>query len=245
MKTTSISILCSLLLFTGIRLSAQNFDKDSFKTQSGKTLDIFFVKHASLILKYDNQMIYVDPVSMFMNVEELPKADMILITHEHYDHFDANAVATLKKEDSKIILNDSSQVKLKEGIVMKNGDKINFEPDIEIEAVPAYNTTPGRDIFHPKSQGNGYLLTLDGLRIYIAGDTEAIPEMQYIIHPDIAFLPVNQPYTMTVEQAVLAAKVIKPQLLYPYHFGDTEVDEIKRVLETEAPEIEVRIKELQ
>jgi len=243
MKTTSISILCSLLLI-GTCLSAQNFNKDSFKTKSGKTVDVFFVKHGSLIVKFDDRLIYVDPVSMFMNVEEQHKADIILITHDHYDHFDAKAVEALKKADTKIILNDSTRNKLKEGIVLKNGDKINFEPDIEIKAVPAYNTSTGKDIFHPKGRDNGYVLTLDGIKIYIAGDTENISEMQNIIKPDIAFLPVNQPYTMTVEQAVLAAKVIKPGILYPYHFGNSEVEDIAKILATEAPEIEVRIRQL-
>ena len=244
MKTAAITILCSLLL-TGMSMSAQNFDKDSFKTESGKTLDIFFVKHGSLILKYDSRLIYVDPVSMYMNVKEQPKADLILITHDHYDHFDVNAVDTLKKEGTKIISNDSIRSKLKEATALKNGDKINLDTDIEIEAVPAYNTTPGREVFHPKNRDNGYILTLDGIRIYIAGDTENVPEMQNIKNPDIAFLPVNQPYTMTVEQAVQAAKVMKPKILYPYHYGETDVEEIKKILQMEAPEIEVSIKEMQ
>ncbi|MCL1943789.1 MAG: MBL fold metallo-hydrolase [Candidatus Azobacteroides sp.] len=226
-------------------MNAQTFEKDSFKTKSGKNLDIFFIKHSSLILKYNGYLIYVDPVTMFTNYSLQPQADMILVTHEHADHFDPNAIDTLKKENTKIILNLSTRDKLGEGTDIKNGDKINPEPFLSIEAVPAYNTTPGREHFHPKGRDNGYILTIDGLRIYIAGDTEDIPEMNNIKNIDIAFLPVNQPYTMTVDQAVHAAKMIKPVILYPYHYSDTNVEEIKTRLATESPAIEVRIRELQ
>lgn len=243
MKTTFICILCSLLI--GTNMHAQNFDKESFETKSGKPVAVFFVKHASLILKYNDRLIYVDPVSGFMNADEQPKADIILITHEHYDHFDVNAINALKKENTKIISNIAVQDSLKEGVALKNGGKLYLHPNIEVEAVPAYNTTPGREMYHPKDRDNGYILTIEGLRIYIAGDTEDIPEMENIKNPDIAFLPVNQPYTMTVEQAVHAAKIIKPKLLYPYHYGETKVEEIKEILKTEAPEIEVIIKQMQ
>ena len=113
---------------------------------------------------------------------------------------------------------------------MRNGDKVQFSKDISIEAVPAYNTTPGREQFHPKGRDNGYILTLDGLRIYIAGDTEDIPEMEDIKDIDIAFLPCNQPYTMTTDQVVKAAKIIKPKVLYPYHYNDTPVHKISMQL---------------
>ena len=121
---------------------------------------------------------------------------------------------------------------------MKNGERTQLEEDIEIEAVPAYNTTKGREQFHPKGRDNGYILTLDGLRIYIAGDTEDIPEMADIKDIDIAFLPCNQPYTMTPEQLVRAAKIIKPKVLFPYHYGDTDVSGIP----VQLPGIDVRIR---
>jgi L-ascorbate metabolism protein UlaG (beta-lactamase superfamily) len=108
---------------------------------------------------------------------------------------------------------------------LNNGDSIIYRDDIKIEAVSAYNTTPGREQFHPKGRGNGYVLTLDGLRIYIAGDTEDIPEMANLKDIDIAFLPCNQPYTMTVDQLVNAAKVIKPKVLFPYHYSQTPIQQ--------------------
>ena len=127
---------------------------------------------------------------------------------------------------------------------MKNGDILQITPEIKLEAVPAYNTTPGRDKFHPKGRDNGYILTVGGTRIYIAGDTEDIPEMKQIKNIDIAFLPVNQPYTMIPEQAIQSAKIIQPHILYPYHYGDTDINKVKDGLKNEK-EIEVRIRALQ
>lgn len=127
---------------------------------------------------------------------------------------------------------------------MKNGDKRQLTPYLFIEAVPAYNTTPGRDKFHPKGRDNGYVLTLGGTRIYIAGDTEDIPEMKNLEAIDIAFLPVNQPYTMTVSQAVKAAERINPKILYPYHYGETPVRELQDQLKNQSS-IEVRIRQMQ
>ena len=126
------------------------------------------------------------------------------------------------------------------GEVMKNGDKIQIANDFTIEAVPAYNITEGRTQFHPKGRDNGFILTIDGLRIYIAGDTEDIPEMADIKNIDVAFLPCNQPYTMTTTQLVNAAKRIKPRVLFPYHFGKTDLSGIPAALKDTG--IEVRIK---
>lgn len=127
--------------------------------------------------------------------------------------------------------------------IMKNGDKMELPNQITIEAVPAYNITPGREQFHPRSRDNGYVLSIDGLRIYIAGDTEDIPEMKNLKNIDIAFLPVNQPYTMTVAQAVNAAKMFSPKVLYPYHFGNTDVKPLGGLLKNSG--IEVRLREMQ
>ena len=128
-------------------------------------------------------------------------------------------------------------------IPLKNGDSIVYAPDIKIEAVPAYNYTEGRTQFHPKGRDNGYILTLDGLRIYIAGDTEDIPEMEAVKDIDIAFLPCNQPYTMTVDQLVNAAKIIKPKVLFPYHYSQTPVAQVSMKLAGSG--IEVRIRDYQ
>ena len=208
---------------------------------------ITFIKHGSLALTFNNLSIQVDPVSMYADYSTFPKADIILITHEHDDHFDPKAIQTLSKENTLLIMNEASAKKLgnPKAEIMKNGDKIKVSDQILIEAVPAYNTTPGREQFHPRHRDNGYILTIDGLRIYIAGDTEDIPEMKNLknIDIDIAFLPVNQPYTMTVTQAVNAANMFLPKILYPYHFGNTNVKQLKEALKNSG--IEVRLRKME
>ena len=126
-----------------------------------------------------------------------------------------------------------------DGLVMMNGQTFLFD-DLRVEAVPAYNTTEGHLQFHPKGRDNGYILTLDGLRIYVAGDTEDIAEMADIKDIDIAFLPCNQPYTMTTEQLARAAKVVKPKVLFPYHYGQTDVSNIPSLLKDEAIDVRIR-----
>ena len=198
-----------LMLVLGI-LSAEfalagSFDTDTFKTKSKKEVIITFIKHGSLMLTYNKHTIQVDPVSEYADYSKFPKTDIILITHEHGDHLDAKTIDILSKKETNVILNASSQKKLGKGTIINNGDKKEILGNIKVEAVPAYNTTPGREMFHPRHRDNGYILTIDGLRIYIAGDTEDIPEMKELKNIDIAFLPVNQPYTMTVAEAVHAA----------------------------------------
>jgi L-ascorbate metabolism protein UlaG (beta-lactamase superfamily) len=169
-----------------------------------------------------------------------PKANIILITHEHKDHFDREAIHQIRTPATAIYVNQAVFGHFKNGLVMRNGDKVQYADDISIEAVPAYNTTPGREQFHPKGRDNGYILTLDGLRIYIAGDTEDIPEMADIKDIDIAFLPCNQPYTMTVDQVVNAAKIIKPKILFPYHYNDTPVHKIAMLLAGSGTKVIIR-----
>ncbi len=222
----------------------QQFESDIIDTRDGKTLKITFIKHGSLLLDYDGMVVYVDPVSEYADYTQMPKADVILITHEHGDHLDVKAIAAVEKEGTCMVTNAASALKLGKGTVMANGDKLKPEPWLALEAVPAYNTTEGREKYHPRGRDNGYVLLIGGTRIYIAGDTEDIPEMAGLKDIDIAFLPVNQPYTMTVPQAATAARMFKPRILYPYHYGDTEIAGLKDALKNE-PEIEVRIRALQ
>ena len=217
---------------------------DEFTTKSGKKVRFTCIKHASIQINYNGLEIEVDPVGKGMKPEtdysKFPKADIILVTHEHHDHFDSDAIAQLTKASTKIYLNPAVQKMLGSGKALKNGDKVKVANDITIEAVPAYNTTPGREQFHPKGRDNGYILTLDGMRIYIAGDTEDIPEMANIKDISIAFLPCNQPYTMTIEQAVNAAKIIKPKVLFPYHYNATPVNKLFPLLAKEGIKVLIR-----
>ena len=222
-------------------------DMDSFKTKNGKTVKFTPIKHASMEINFDGRIIQVDPVikgaQPVTDYTKWPKADFILITHEHFDHLDAQAVADLQKESSVIVTNANSAEILGEGKVMANGDSLRLADDLMLYAVPAYNITPGHTQFHPKGRDNGFILEADGLRIYIAGDTEDIEEMVNVKDIDVAFMPCNQPYTMTPEQLRHASDMVKPRVLYPYHFGATEPDAMKKALEGSG--IEVRIRDFQ
>lgn len=220
---------------------------DEFTTQSGKKITITCIKHASIQINYNGTEIEVDPVGMWMKPETdyatFPKANIILVTHEHKDHFDRMAIAELRTPATSIYVNQAVFGLYKNGLVMQNGESRKYADDILIEAVPAYNTTPEHLQFHPKGRDNGYVLTLDGFRIYIAGDTEDIPEMAELKDIDVAFLPCNQPYTMTVEQCVNAAKIIRPKVLFPYHYNNTPVHKISMQLAGSG--IDVRIRDYQ
>jgi len=216
---------------------------DRFDTGKGE-LEIVFLGHSSLILVYKGAYIYIDPVSQYGDFPKYPKADLILITHEHGDHLDPNAVATLSKSGTRILLPEASRRKLGKGESLEHGRALDVA-GVTISAVPAYNVTPGHTNYHPKDRrDNGYVITAGFLRVYVAGDTEPIPEMADLGRIDIAFLPMNQPYTMTPEQAAAAARIIRPKILYPYHFGSTDTSELTGPLSNDK-DIEVRIRNLQ
>ena len=240
--------LLSLLSLLGCHAAvnqASKYEVEHFSTPGGEPVDITLIKHGTLEIRYKGLSFQIDPVSGLGKptdyAKEFPKADYILVTHEHGDHLDKDAIAALKKEGTCLITNAKCAGMLGWGTVMSNGDKLQLSDGISLEAVPAYNCTEGHLQFHPKGRDNGFVLNLDGLRIYIAGDTEDIPEMADLKDIDIAFLPVNQPYTMTVEQCVKAAKTIAPKVLIPYHFGQTDLSSLPGQL----PGIEVRLREMQ
>ena len=228
----------------GLPIVTDEYETDTFTTKSGKTLTFHALVHSSIRMDYDGKTIYIDPVTKLgdktIDLAEMPKADYILITHEHFDHLGKDAIELLTIDRTQLITNQSCKDILGYGTVMSNGDKLQLADDIEVEAVPAYNTTEGHQNFHPKGRDNGFVLTLDGLRIYVAGDTEDIPEMSEIKDIDIAFLPCNQPYTMIVEQLVRAAKTVKPKVLFPYHYGQTDVTGIPAQLEGDGVDVRIR-----
>lgn len=241
MKNLILNILAMVAVSLNLKGQSQ-FEKDIFETPSGK-LTIYFIKHASLMFDFNGKIIYADPVNSYADYNKFPKADIILITHHHPDHMDEKAINTLTKNETQMVITKTIYETLKKGIVLKNGDKKNIE-GIEIEAIPAYNTTAGRDIYHPKGRDNGYVITLGNKRIYIAGDTENIPEMSSLKDIDIAFLPMNQPYTMLPEQVAEATRRIKPKILYPYHYGNTDVSILQKLLANDK-NIDIRIRQLQ
>lgn len=228
----------------GKPVCTDTYEVDVFQTQNGKILKFYALIHASIRIQYDGKEVEIDPVTKLGNkaidYSSMPKADYLLVTHEHFDHFNQEAIKLLTGDKTRFITNKRCAEIYGSGEVMKNGDKIQVDDNFMIEAVPAYNITEGRTQFHPKGRDNGFILTVDGLRIYIAGDTENIPEMADIKDIDVAFLPCNQPYTMTTEQLVKAAKMIKPKVLFPYHYGQTDVSDIPAQLKAEGIEVRIR-----
>ncbi len=169
----------------------------------------------------------------------------MLVTHHHGDHLDVKALDILRTEKTQLILTEICAQRVKGGRVMKNGEVKNID-GLKIEAVPAYNLVHMRgegNPYHPKGEGNGYVITFGDKRVYVAGDTENTPEMKKLEKIDIAFLPMNLPFTMTPEMVADAAKVFKPKVLYPYHFGDTDTAKLLGLLK-DRQEIEVRIRKL-
>lgn len=220
---------------------------DVFQTPRDTQVCIHCIKHGSLSINIADKWIYIDPVTDKIppttDYTTMPKADYILITHEHADHLDAKAIAQLTKEETELIVNPRSRDMLDcECSVMKNGDSRKIGA-WALNAVPAYNISPDKQQFHPKGRDNGYILDIEGLRIYIAGDTEPIPEMAAIKDIDIALLPCNLPFTMTPEQLAAAAKVIRPKVLFPYHYGQTDIQQVVRLLNGSG--IDVRIRQYQ
>ena len=238
-------ILTCLLAIMGLSTACgqQTFEVDEFKTKSGKTVKFHALVHASIRIEYNGKEIEIDPVRKLGNktidYTAMPKADFVFVTHEHGDHFDKEAIKILSREGTQLIMNKRCADMYGPCGVLANGQSAMFG-DITVDAVPAYNISEGRTQFHPKGRDNGYILTIDGLRIYIAGDTEDIPEMSDVKNIDIAFLPCNQPYTMTTEQLVRAAKVIKPKVLFPYHYGQTDVSGIPSQLQGEGIDVRIR-----
>ncbi len=240
--TKFVCLLFVLSIFSVVAGAQDNtFEKDIIKTNDGE-LTITFIGHGTLMFEFNDMVIHIDPVGMVTDYSTMPKADLIFVTHHHGDHLDKDVIEQLKKENTQIVLNKASYDGLGEGTVMKNGDTKEFA-GIKVEAVPAYNTTEGRDRFHPKDRDNGYIFDFDGLRVYVAGDTEYTEEMNMLKDIDIAFLPMNQPYTMTPAQAAAAAKTFKPKVLYPYHIGNTDTDELLKLME-DCKDVEVRIRKM-
>ena len=213
--------------------SAPKYPTDIVQDKEGNEVKFTFFKHASLAIQIGERHIYNDPVMQYAEYARLPKADLVLVTHSHYDHLDRAAIDDVTTHKSIIICDaTSAEVFDGEAVVMKPGIKAQPWDGLTIEAVAAYNTTEGHTDFHPKAREDcGYILELEsGLRIYIAGDTELTPEMKALKDIDVAFLPVNQPYTMTVDQTIEAVKAIKPKIFYPYHYGEVdEVTDIERL----------------
>jgi L-ascorbate metabolism protein UlaG (beta-lactamase superfamily) len=231
MKGIYLSAIFMVLVNPLSGLAQQEFVKDTIKTSAGN-LEITFIGHGSLMFTFDGKVIHVDPYGQLADYSKLPKADIIFVTHSHRDHLDPKALEQVRTGKTIIILPESCTDTVAGGTVMRNGDTKDLE-GLTIEAVPAYNLvhmqSPGVP-YHKKGDGNGYVITFGDTHVYVAGDTENIPEMKALKDIAIAFLPMNVPYTMTPEMVADAVKAFKPRILYPYHYGETDTSILLNLL---------------
>lgn len=259
MRKTLLSIMAVVFVFTAcggktnstktddkgidsLNMAQEYIKSDVYETSGGK-LNVTLVGHGSLMFAYQGKIIHVDPYSKVADYTKLPKADMILLTHEHGDHLDTVAINAIKKADTHFIVSKVCNEILGYGDIIANEGHSHWE-SLHIDAVPAYNIVnkkPDGEAYHPKGRGNGYIITFGDKRVYVAGDTENIPEMDKLKGTiDIAFMPKNLPYTMTDEMFIDAAKKVSPKVLYPYHMSEFDQEKIGKALEGTDIKLEIR-----
>lgn len=240
MRISFLILMCAAASF-----AAAPFAADTLQTAKGK-ITMTFIGHGTLMFNYDGFIVHVDPIGKYAGYDTLPKADLILVTHDHYDHLDADAIAKITTEKTVIIASGKCAEVLKGALILKNGDMKTLK-DLSIEVVPAYNIVHKNQDqvpFHSKGEGNGYIMQYADKRIYVAGDTENIPEMKNLTKINVAFLPMNLPYTMTPEMVAEAVKAFRPDIVYPYHYGKTDTAKLLQLLKGEK-NIRVRIRNLE
>lgn len=247
-RSSLIILTVVIMMVVAIPETRAELATDTIATNNGE-LVIHPVHHATFVMIWNDTTIYVDPVGgaeLFSNFDE---PDLILITHIHGDHTSTETVEGVATEATTIVAPATVAEKLGEGMsdrlaIIANGE--SYESNgIQLEAVPAYNLAEDRLQFHPKERGdNAYVVTIGGKRIFISGDTEGVPEMRALDGIDAAFVCMNLPYTMDVNQAADAVLDFAPGIVYPYHFhgkgGASDLDEFKRLVAAN-PNIEVRI----
>ncbi len=246
-RTLSIaSLVTGIMIFAPVGALAE-LGKDTIKTANGE-LTIHPINHATFVMTTGDEVVYVDPVGDSGAFAHFDSPDIILITHIHGDHTSAETMMAVSTDTTRIVAPPTVAEKLGEGVpgelaIVANGE--TFEVGgIRVEAVPAYNLTEERQGFHPQGRDNGYVVTIGGKRIYIAGDTEDIPEMRALENIDAAFVCMNLPYTMTVERAADAVLEFAPRIVYPYHYrgkgGMSDIDRFSEIVASN-PDIEVRL----
>lgn len=235
----SLTLFTALCVFAFCLLAQPKRQVEEFQTNLG-SVKITPIRHASLMIEAGGQIIQVDPYSQG-NYEGLPAADVILITDIHGDHMDPKAIEKVRKVSTTIIAPKAVVEKGVQGTVLNNGESKKLGK-WTIEAVPMYNLTRGPSagkLFHDKGRGNGYIVTYGDKRFYIAGDTEGIPEMRGLKNIDVAFIPMNLPYTMTPAEAADAVRAFAPKVAYPYHYQKSDINAFKSDLAN--TKIDVRI----
>jgi L-ascorbate metabolism protein UlaG (beta-lactamase superfamily) len=238
MKKTTLILMLLLVLGASLAAFAQT---QSFQTSAGE-VKVTPLYHASTLIEAGGKTIYVDPAKP-AKLDGLPKADLILISHEHYDHFDPESIKSISKQETQVIAPASVVAKFPSAKPMTNGQSQQWE-QWKIEAVPSYNLKrgPGKgQLFHPKGRDNGYVLTFGGKRFYFSGDTEGVPEMRSLKDIDVAFVCMNLPYTMPPEEAAEAVKAFHPKVVIPYHYKGSDLKVFQQKLAGTG--IEVRLLE--
>jgi len=238
-------IIAAIILLFSISIKAQqSFPKDTITTKDGP-LVITFVGHASLIFEWNGEVIHIDPSSREANYYKLPKATMIFITHHHGDHCDPASLKAITTDKTKTFTTSLAHEKWHQGMVLRPDQSVTVH-GIQINVLPAYNIVHKRENgtpYHIKGECNSYVLNLGGTRIFIGGDTENTPEMKALKDIDIAFLPMNLPYTMTPEMVADAAKAFKPKILYLYHYDKSAIEHFLELM-TDEKDVEVRIRKM-
>ncbi len=229
------------LLLMGVAMFAQGSRPvEEFKTSAGP-VKITIIRHASMMIEAGGKVIHVDPWSQG-NFDGLPKADLILITDIHPDHLDQKAIDQVKKDGTQFIAPAAVAKTVTEAKVLANGESTTWDK-WKIEAVPMYNLKRGPSpgtLYHDKGRGNGYVLTYGGTRFYIAGDTEGTPEMRAMKNIDVAFVPMNLPYTMTPEEAADAVRAFHPKVVYPFHYRGSDPEVFKKALDGTGIDVRLR-----
>lgn len=247
MKTSLKILMVAVLLLAaygcGNKKAEEKRKPDVFYTAHGKKITITPIKHASLQINYDGREFEIDPVCSHvgpvLSYLDKPKADFILVTNKQLDHFDDYAIRVLTDKYTELIIPKDIWFQMRIGNVLENNMYMRIGGNSTIYAVPAYNISKKNAKRHPKGRWNGYILDFDGFRIYIAGDTEFIPEMRSLKDISIAFLPVSQ-FTMDLKQLRQAVETIKPKVVYPYHFYDADTAQIRKALSGTGSEVRIR-----
>jgi L-ascorbate metabolism protein UlaG (beta-lactamase superfamily) len=232
--------LIGILLLAVAAIAQPSRPVEEFKTSAG-SLKITPVRHATLLIEAGGQTVAIDPWSQG-SYDGLPKADLILITDIHGDHFDPAGIDKVRKPGTTVIGPKVVVEKLPEASALSNGETRNWNK-WTIEAVPMYNLKRGPSegkFYHDKGRGNGYVITYGGTRIYIAGDTEGIPEMRALRNIDVAFIPMNLPFTMTPEEAADAVRAFKPKVVYPYHYRNSDTNAFASALAGSGVDVRLR-----
>ena len=243
MKTPLLSVHAPIFLVCALAMSAAAAGP-ALDTRAGP-VQLHPVEHASFVMEWNDRTIYVDPVGPVSAYAEHGAADVLLLTHPHGDHLDTETLAGLDLDGATVIMPQSVADEIDGDFgadqrIMANGDTLSVA-GMEVRAMPAYNLPPSEDAYHPKGWGNGYVLTLADKRVYISGDTEGIPAMRALEDIDLAFVCMNLPYTMDVDQAADAVADFEPAIVYPYHYRGQDVADFKRQVNERTDAVEVRL----